>query len=156
LEEEKIKQFGNSEKIIFGFFYIFTNILVLVSGVRLTKGASSFFIATEKGFCYQPAGISTGWILWEDIVDFSETTTLYRNPAINSPTLITVLGIKLTNPQKYNAAIYAPIFKNLATITQKLNNYQTEGLGDIILNSSDFGKDYKKVVALFKEQTKIK
>jgi hypothetical protein len=29
------------------------------------------FIATEKGFYYEPAGIGSGWILWEDIAEVS-------------------------------------------------------------------------------------
>ncbi len=155
-EAQQVHSFGSFEKIIFGIFYLFTLPLVLISGVRLCSGLPPYFIATEKGFCYQPAAISTGWILWEDVEAFGETTTMYRNPAINAPDLKPALGIKLTHPKKYNDLQVAPLFKKITTLTQSFNNYQTEGVGDIMLNPSDFGKDYDKVVALFKERTSMK
>ncbi len=82
------------------------------------------FIATEKGFCYEPTGISTGWILWEDIAEVAEST------------------------------IYAPLLKYVVEFGQKFHNYQTEGVGDILLRPSDFGDQYEKVLALFKSKTK--
>jgi hypothetical protein len=68
-EKDQIARFTIFEKIIFGFFYLITHFLVIVFGQRLFKGMPPIFIATEKGFSYEPAGISTGWVLWEDVAE---------------------------------------------------------------------------------------
>lgn len=38
---------------------------------------------------------------------------------------------------------------------QKFHNYQTEGVGDILLRPSDFGDQYENVLALFKSKVKF-
>lgn len=153
-EKEQIDHFQFVEKLIFGFFYVVTHFLLIVFGLRLFKGMPAVFIATEKGFCYEPAGISTGWVLWEDIVDVKETTILYGNSGRIGPRLVPVVGVKLINPEVYNTAAFAPLLQKLATAGQKINNFQTEGAGDILLVPSDFGKEYDRVIALFKERAK--
>ncbi len=153
-EQEQIDRFELFEKFIFGFFYIITHFLVLVFGLRLFKGMPPLFIATEKGFCYEPAGISTGWILWKDVQAVRESSVLSGGRVNNGPTLMPVLGIKLTNPDAYNTAAYAPLLQRVVKLGQQLNNYQTEGVGDILLNPADFGHQYEKVIQLFKQQSK--
>jgi hypothetical protein len=153
-EQEQMDRFEIFEKIIFGFFYIIAHFLLLVFGLRLFKGMPPVFIATEKGFCYEPSGISTGWILWEDIQEVRESTVLYGSGVNNGPTLMPVLGIKLINPEEYNAAAYAPLLQQVVKLGQKLNNYQTEGVGDVLLSPSDFGSQYENVLALFKHKSK--
>ncbi len=153
-EQEQLDGFGISEKIAFGFFYVIAHFLVIVFGLRLFKGMPPVFIATEKGFCYEPAGISTGWVLWEDIVEVRESSVLQGSTAYSGPGLVPVLGIKLINPEEYNAAAYAPLLQRVVKIGQQLNNYQTDGVGDILLSPSDFGKKYDSVLTLFKEKSK--
>lgn len=154
-DQEQIDRFELFEKFIFGFFYVIVHFLLLVFGLRLLKGMPPVFIATEKGFCYEPAGISSGWILWEDIEEVRESTVLTGSAGNTGPTAMPVLGIKLINPEEYNAAAYAPLLQRVVSIGQKLNNYQTEGVGDLLLRPSDFGEDYEKVKALFKAKSKI-
>ncbi|MBA4258936.1 MAG: hypothetical protein C0446_07215 [Chitinophaga sp.] len=67
----QLTQFTILEKIFFGLFYLIAHFLVIVFGQRLFKGMPPLFIATEKGFYYEPAGIGSGWILWEDIAEVS-------------------------------------------------------------------------------------
>jgi len=52
---------------MFGIFYVIAHFLIIVSGLRLINGMPPAFIATERGFLYNPSGISSGWILWEDV-----------------------------------------------------------------------------------------
>lgn len=153
-DQSQINQFETFEKIVYGFFYIIAHFLIIVFGQRLFQGMPPVFIATEKGFCYDPAGISTGWILWEDVEEVRESKVLYGSGVNNGPTLLPVLGIKLMYPEEYNTAAYAPLLQKVITWGQKLNNYQTEGVGDLLLRPSDFGNDYEKVVALFKEKSR--
>jgi hypothetical protein len=153
-EQEQLDGFKVSDKIAFGFFYMIAHFLVIVFGLRLFKGMPPVFIATEKGFCYEPVGSSTGWILWNDIAEVRESTVLQGSTIYNGQGLMPVLGIKLINPEEYNAAAYAPLLQRVVKMGQQLNNYQTEGVGDILLRPSDFGKKYETVLALFKEKSK--
>ncbi|HLD53046.1 MAG TPA: hypothetical protein VJA82_07075 [Sediminibacterium sp.] len=153
-EPNQIEAFSLFEKLVFGFFYILTHFLVIVFGQRLFKGMPPIFIATEKGFCYEPAGVSSGWILWKDVVEVEESTVLSGSGVNNGPVLMPVIGIKLKNPEEYNNAAYAPLLKYVVRFGQKFHNYQTEGVGDILLRPSDFGNQYAEVVALFKSKVK--
>lgn len=153
-EKDQIARFTIFEKIIFGFFYLITHFLVIVFGQRLFKGMPPIFIATEKGFYYEPAGIGSGWILWEDIAEVRESEVLFGSGVNNGPKLVPIIGIKLTNPEKYRTA-YAPLLQYVVKVGQKFHNYQTEGVGDILLRPSDFGDQYDNVLALFKSKVKF-
>lgn len=153
-EKDQIERFTIFEKIIFGFFYLITHFLVIVFGQRLFKGMPPIFIATEKGFFYEPAGIGTGWILWDDITEVRESKVLFGSGVNNGPKLVPVIGIKLKNPEDYTAN-YAPLLQYVVKVGQKFHNYQTEGVGDILLRPSDLGDQYENVLALFKSKTKF-
>lgn len=150
----QLNQFTILEKIFFGLFYLIAHFLVIVFGQRLFKGMPPLFIATEKGFYYEPAGIGSGWILWEDIAEVMETSILNGSGTTNGPVQMPVLGIKLKYPEQYSAS-YAPLLQQVVKFGQKFNNYQTEGVGDILLRPSDFGDDYEKVLTLFKTRQLI-
>ena len=64
-----------------------------------------------------------------------------------------VLGIKLIVPEDYNTAAHAPLLQRIVNWGQQFNNYQTEGVGDILLRPQDFGKEYEKVRNLIKEKS---
>lgn len=151
-EPQQIEEFQLFEKFIFGFFYVITHFLVYVFGQRLFKGMPPIFKATEKGFCYEPAGISSGWILWKDVKEAAETTILSGSGGKTGPRLEPVFGIKLKNPEEYRTQ-YAPMLQQIMKLGQKFHNFQTKGVGDILLRPSDFGDQYDKVVALFEAKT---
>jgi len=73
------------------------------------------------GFSYKPAGIGSGWILWEDITEVRESEAPFGSGVNNA---------------------------------QKFHNYQTEGVGDILIKPSDLGNQYDEVLALFKSKVK--
>lgn len=147
-DEEQIKHVELLHKLLIMFFYVITHFLVLVSGVQLFKGIPPVFIATEKGFCYEPAGISSGWILWKDVMEVRESTVLSASSAGRGPFETPVIGISLKNPEQYAAIAYAPLLQKIANKARELNNFQTEGVGDLLLNPADFGDDYQKVKTL--------
>lgn len=151
---EQINRFTIFEKIIFGFFYLITHFLVIVFGQRFFKGMPPVFVATQKGFHYEPAGISTGWVLWEDVAEVKESEVLFGSGVNNGPKLVPVIGIKLFNPEKYRAS-YAPLLQYVVKIGQKFHNYQTEGVGDILIKPSDLGDQYENVLELFKSKVKF-
>jgi hypothetical protein len=145
-------EFGIFEKVLFGLFYVIAHFLVIVFGTRLVKGSPPVFVATEKGFHYEPAGIGSGWILWKDVTEARESAVFYGSTTTQTPVLVPVFGIKLRNPELQSKNAYSPLLQKLSGVAQKLNNYQTEGVGDILIKPSDLGKDYEKVKALFEEK----
>jgi hypothetical protein len=152
LEQSRVEEITWFEKGIFFFFYILVHFLVIAFGRQLLS-RHPLFIATTRGFQYTPAGISTGWVLWEDIEEIRESSVLYGNQ-IGGPTTIPALGIKFRYPEKY-AAMYNPTLQKLAGLASKLHNYQTEGVGDLLLNPADFGKRYEEVKTLMEAQIKL-
>ncbi len=151
---EQLNAFTITEKLFFGFFYVLCHFLLLAFGRQLFT-TTYVFIATDKGFQYTAAGISSGWVLWEDIEDIRESTVLSGNN-IGGPATVPVLGIKLRSPEKY-AANYNPALQKLISLAGKLNNFQTEGVGDLLLNPAHFGQRYEEVKALIKlKQTQHK
>ncbi|MFY7901040.1 MAG: hypothetical protein ACOVNY_12705 [Chitinophagaceae bacterium] len=142
LDVRQLEDITFVEKLIFGFFYIVCHFLVIVFFRQLFSN-SNLFVATTKGFIYTPAGISTGWILWEEVVAVQETNILFGS-SIAGPTTVPVLGLKLRNPEAYIQQ-YNPALQQILTKANALNNFQTEGVRDLFLKPSDFGNDYQKV-----------
>ncbi len=153
-EDDQLKSFQLFERVLFGIFYVIAHFLIIVSGLRLIKGMPPAFIATERGFLYNPSGISSGWILWEDVEEARETPLLAGNAWMSGLGILTVFGIKLKYPEKYNVAAFAPLMRSLVEKGQALNNYQTEGVGDLFLEPVVLGKKYDEVKSLFKKYTK--
>ncbi|HLP36308.1 hypothetical protein [Lacibacter sp.] len=148
-EPEQLGEFTIAEKLIFGFFYVICHFLLLAFGRQLFT-TNYLFIATTKGFHYTPAGISSGLVLWEDIEEIRESSVLSGNN-IGGPTTVPVLGIKLRYPEKY-AANYNPALQKLVLLGGQLNNFQTDGVGDILLNPAHFGQRYEEVKALIESK----
>lgn len=145
LASEQLNNISIAEKLIFGFFYVVCHFLLIAFGRQLFT-TSYLFIATTKGFQYIPSGISSGLVLWEDIEEVRESSVLSGNN-IGGPTAVPVLGIKLRSPEKY-ASQYNPALQELILLGGKLNNFQTEGVGDLLLNPAHFGQRYEEVKAL--------
>lgn len=151
LEDYQLEAVTFGEKCIFGFFYVLCHFL-LIAFIRQLFSNSYLFIATAKGFQYTPAGISSGWVLWEDIEEVRETSVLYGSN-VAGPTTVPVLGIKLRYPENY-IQNFNPALQKLLTAAGQLNNFQTEGTGDLLLNPADFGNRYEEVKALIKSKSK--
>jgi len=73
---------------------------------------------------------------------------------MSRPGILTVIGKKLKYPEKYNAAAFTPLLRSLVEKGQTLNNYQTEGVGDLFLEPVVLAKKYDEVKALFMKYTK--
>jgi hypothetical protein len=151
LQPQQLEEITIAEKSIFGFFYVLCHLLLIVF-VRQLFTTNYLFIATAKGFQYTPAGISSGWVLWEDIEEIRESSVLSGNN-IGGPKVVPVLGIKLRLPEKY-AANYNPALQKLILLGGQLNNFQTEGAGDLLMNPADFGERYEEVKALIESRKK--
>lgn len=154
LKQQQLENITTTERLIFGFFYVLS-LLLLVVGSRRLFTHPYVFIATTKGFQYIPAGIPIGWILWEDVEEIRETSILSGNSLLGAITTIPVLGIKLRNPEDY-ARKYNPSLQKLFRLTGKFNNFQTEGVGDLLLNKADFGNHYNEVKTFIESSIQLK
>ena len=154
LEQHQLDGITSTEKLIFGFFSVLCMFLLIAGGRQLFTN-QYVFIATTKGFQYTPAGINIGWILWEEVDAVREASVLSGNGLIGAITTIPVLGIRLRNPDDY-AKKYNPALQKLVSMTGKFNNFQTEGVGDIVLKLADFGKRYKEVITLIESRVQLK
>lgn len=151
MEAEELKQIDTTAKLFFGLFYVIAHFLFVHFTLQLFRN-HSFFIATKDGFIYEPGHVSAGLVRWDNIAEIRETEVLYGNSNTNGPRMKPALGIKLKDPEAYNQG-YNPILKQLVAFGNRVNNYQTEGAGDILLDPSDFGKRYEEVKELlFKHQ----
>ena len=112
------------KKLIFGFFYLVAHFLLIVFFIRLLQH-SSFFIATEDGFFYEPAGVFVGFILWKDIAAIRENRLLAAQNSSFGPTTIPALVLSLKEPQKYNRH-YNFILRKIAELSSKFLRYQTQ------------------------------
>lgn len=154
LDQHQLDGITSTEKFIFGFFSVLC-LFLLIAGGRQLFTDQYVFIATTKGFQYTPAGINMGWVLWEDVNAVREASVLSGNSLLGAITTIPVLGIRLRNPDDY-AKKYNPALQKLSSLTGKFNNFQTEGVGDILLNPADFGKRYTEVKKLMESRIQLK
>ena len=152
LDSEQLERIANFEKILFGLFYLIAHFLLIVFGMRLLKGVPPVFIATELGFCYQPSGIGTGWILWSEVAAAKESSIIRASSSMG-PIQEIVWGIRLRDAGKYQQQ-YAPLLQRYVQLAQPMSDFQTEGVGDILMSPSDFGKSYDSVKALFQKYAK--
>ena len=151
LNERVLQDVSSQEKLVVGLFFVLANFLVIVFGKRLFSRQPPIFVATAEGFCYEPAGISSGWIRWNDIEEVRETNVLAGSRLRNGPSTIPALGIRLKNPEAYNLAAFTPLMRKLVSLSQDLRNYETDGVGDLLLDPVDFGNDYDHVKSIIKK-----
>jgi hypothetical protein len=147
-EQEQIESFELFEKALFVLFYVICHFLLIVLLKRMFSESPPVFIASDKGFRYEPAGISSGWILWEDILEAKESYLLSGNTQSSSPREKLVLGIKLKNPEEYRKSSYSSLLNKLAQVSQALNNYQTDGVADIVIDPYTLGKKYEEIKSI--------
>ena len=147
-EQEHIETFEMFEKVLFFLFYVICHFLLIVLFKRLFSATPPVFIASDKGFRCEPSGISSGWILWEDILEVKESYLLSGNSQSTGPREKLVLGIKLKNPEEYRKTSYSPLLSKLAQVSQRLYNYQTDGVGDVIIDPASLGKKYEEIKSL--------
>ena len=153
LDADQLERVGNFEKILFGLFYLIPHFLLIVFGMRLLKGVPPVFIATKLGFCYQSSGVGTGWILWSEVA-LAKESSIIRASSSMGPIEEIVWGVRLHDPNKLLQQQYAPLLQRYLQLAQPISNFQTEGVGDIIMAPSDFGKSYDVVKALFQKYAK--
>lgn len=152
IDSDQLERVTLFEKVLFGVFYLIAHFLLIVFGMRLLKEVPPVFIATELGFCYQPSGIGTGWILWSEIALAKESSIIRASNSMG-PIEEIVWGIRLRDPERFQQQQFAPILQRYVQIGQPISQFQTEGAGDILMAPSDFGKSYDAVKALFLKYT---
>lgn len=146
--------FSFSEKLALGFFYVLAHFLLVVFTFR-SLNKESYFTISEKGFLYNPAGISFGMVLWKDVTSIRETVIM-RSLGMYAPLRPQkVLTIGLANADEYNDR-YNIVLRSAIKLINKFNKYQTEGDADLIIDTQIFKDDeYELVLKLMKKYSKL-
>lgn len=150
LERESI---GVAEIAAFGFFYVVGHFLLLVFALRAVRDRP-YFVATQRGFLYQPGDLAPGLIRWEDIASVKETQLLYGPGSYAGPSAQTALVVTLKD-SKVNAQAYNPLLRALLTLLLPVVRYQAGGSGDIVLVAADFGARYEEVKGLIGRHVRL-
>jgi len=148
-------QFKNMEglvKVIGLFLFVLGHFLVLVV-LRLLWLNPSYFMITQDGFLYEPGSISPGLILWDDIEEINEREMLSKRRMNGWSPTRTFLIITLKDPAKYYSR-YNIFLRAIVVLLAKLTKLQTNKVGDIVLQPSDFGSSYEEVRELIMENRK--
>ena len=136
--EEEIDLMG---KLIFGFFTLVGFFLIGVFSYRLIKNPWTFRM-TDEGFEYNPAGVSTGFIRWEDVAEIKYVPVTTDR---GGPTKIMTVGIILKDPHSYIARYPAAL-----GVLFEYRKYESET--PLVFLANAFGRDQDRVVAMMQEQ----
>lgn len=129
--------------LFFYLFYVIAHLLFIGFTINAIRN-QPFFVLTTHGFLYEPGGISPGLIYWTNINEMKEATLLKRNSRRGNSFLEPALVISLKDASK-NTTSYNVVLRLLVKWGTKLIQYQTGGVGDIMLNPFDFGNRYIEV-----------
>ncbi|MBU3714849.1 MAG: hypothetical protein FGM46_07865 [Ferruginibacter sp.] len=116
--------------------------LMIAFTVQMIKNPSIFTISDE-GFVYNPAGVSSGLILWSDIIEIRETDVIVKRGNKNTGTE-KVFAVILKNPDQYIQQKSAAL-RPLLRLRLKMSNTP------LILNIADLGKNPGDVIAILKK-----
>ncbi len=136
--EEEIDLMG---KLIFGFFTFVGVFLIGVFSYRLVKAPWTFRM-TDEGFEYNPAGVSSGFIRWEDVAEIKYVPVTTNR---GGPRRIMTVGIILKDPHSYIARYPAAL-----GVLFEFRKYESET--PLVFQFREFGRDHDRVVAMMQEQ----
>lgn len=149
----QIATFDFKDKLIFGFFYFLSHFLFIYFGFKMFKD-EPYFAISEKGFLYNPAGISYGMVLWDDVSSVKESTIMYSTFAgAHQVVPRAVICVGLKNPEKYLKR-YNFVLRTLIRLINKFNRYQTENPSDLIIAKNVIAHDYEAIIALMNKYAK--
>lgn len=96
----------------------------------------------EEGFEYSPAGVSTGLIKWNDVVELRDETVLVS--LVGTPARRPVTAVVLRNPDDYLGRFPAAL-RPLLAANRKLNS------SPILIAQGEFGPDHAAILAIMRE-----
>lgn len=128
-------------KLIFGFFTFVGIFLIGVFSYRLVKNPWTFRM-TDEGFEYNPAGVSSGFIRWEDVAEIKYVPVMTNR---GGPTQIMTVGVILKDPHSYIAR-----YPTALGALFEYRKYESET--PLVFLYKEFGRDHDRVVAMMKEQ----
>lgn len=98
----------------------------------------------DKGFSYNPGGVSSGFIHWEDVQEIKQVNVNTTHGNLPGPVMETAIGIKLKDPEKYRVYSYA-LLRPLLKLNK--NMYDV----DLLIRISDLGKHRQEAEELLQK-----
>jgi hypothetical protein len=98
-------------------------------------------LMNEKGFEYNPGGVSSGFMHWTNVADIKFVDVKTTHGQLNGPVWERTLVIKLKDPSLYQDQ-FNTVMKGLMNLNKNMYD------GDIFFRLSSFGKQADEVHAL--------
>lgn len=136
--EEEIDPVG---QVVFGFFTLIGLFLLGVFGYRFVRNPWTFRL-TDEGFEYNPAGVSSGFIRWDEVVEIKPVPVKMN---FGGPRTLMVVGVVLKDPHSYVA-------RHPAALGVLFDYRRYESGTPLVFQFREFGRDHDRVVALMQEQ----
>lgn len=132
-----------AERLLFWLFYAIGHFMFVVLMLRAFRHRP-FFVATGRGFLYEPGDLSAGLVLWSDVAGIREADLLQGGGSSSGPGLSRTLVVALKDPAAY-VDRYNPLLRLLYNLLIRVVRYQAGGDGDIVVVAADFGRRYPEV-----------
>lgn len=102
----------------------------------------------EKGFEYNPSGVSSGFIEWSNVQEIKRAQVRTQQGQLNGPVWETAIGVKLKDPTPYKAQFNILIRKLIEVNTDMYDV-------DLWIRISSLGKDSEKAEALLMKRGQL-
>lgn len=136
---------GRVELALLGLAVVFVAIWVVLLGLlrRLVRD-TPWFVLGERGFLYAPGDVGPGFVRSEHVTELRETE-IVANSRNGRAKATPVLAVGLRDPGRYQQR-YNPALRMLVRLGAKLHAAQSGGAADIVIDPTQFGGDYPKVL----------
>ncbi len=115
--------------------------VVLFMAMKMIIQNPDVFFMNEKGFEYNPGGVSSGFMEWTNVADIKFVDVRTQQAQLHGPIWERTLAIKLKDSSVYRNQ-FNPLMKGLMKVNEKMYDV------DIFFRLSSFGKQGEEVYTL--------
>lgn len=115
--------------------------VVLFMAIRMIIVNPDVIVINEKGFEYNPGGVSSGFMQWTNVAEIKYVDVRTTQGQLNGPVWERALTIKLKDASLYRDQ-FNPLMKGLMSLNKTMYD------GDIFFRLSSFGKQGEEVFSL--------
>lgn len=118
--------------------------IILFFIVRILINRPDVIYINEHGFSYNPGGVSSGFIPWENVAEIKMVNVNTTQGSLPGPVLETAIGIKLKDPEKYRI-FSSPLFRPLLKLNKSMYDV------DLFIRISDLGEQREEAMRLLQK-----
>ena len=122
--------------------------LILFFIVRILITRPDVIYINENGFSYNPGGVSSGFITWENVAEIKKLNVYTTQGTLPGPILETAIGVKLKDPEQYRI-MSSPLFRPFLELNKSMYDV------DLFIRISDLGKQKEEAEKLLQKFGKL-